>query len=113
MIDFEAYAILEKHLEWKVIYIGSANSCEYDQVLESFSFPVEKLGSCNFNIDVRPPDHRLIPTLDDLLGATLLMISAIYDGREFFRCSYFVYNNFDDQGYSNTLSTHFRFFINK
>lgn len=103
-IEFEALAPLAQELHWKVIYIGSANSCQHDQVLESFSFPVTALGACSFQVDVAAPDHRLIPTFDDLLGATLLMISAVYNESEFFRCSYFVYNNFQDEGALQNLS---------
>jgi len=39
----------------------------------------------------------MIPTLDDLLGASAIMICAFYQGEEFFRCSYFVYNNYRDE----------------
>lgn len=102
-IDFEAFDILKEHLDWKIIYIGSANSCEYDQILENFSFPVTQKGPCSFGVSVTAPNHEMIPTFDDLLGATLLMISAMYNGREFFRCSYFVYNNFDDENYIQGL----------
>ena len=96
-IEFEALAPLAQDLNWKIIYIGSANSCKHDQILESFSFPVKKLGGYSFNVDVSPPDHKLVPSFDDLLGATLLMISAVYNEKEFFRCSYFVYNNFENE----------------
>ena len=96
-IEFEAFSSLLQELQWKIIYIGSANSCEYDQVLESFSFPVKEIGHCSFQVNVAPPDHRLIPSFDDFLGATLLMFSAMYNDKEFFRCSYFVYNNFEDE----------------
>ena len=96
-IEFEAFDSLSQDLQWKIIYIGSANSCEYDQILESFSFPVKEIGQCSFQVDVAPPDHRLIPSFDDFLGATLLMFSAMYNDNEFFRCSYFVYNNFENE----------------
>lgn len=102
-IDFDAYDILPNKLDWKIIYIGSANSCQYDQILENFSFPVEKVGYCSFGISVSPPDVSQIPSLEDLLGATLLMISVVYNGEEFFRCSYFVYNNFEDEAYIQSL----------
>ena len=105
-IDFDAYDILPNTLDWKIIYVGSANSCDYDQVLESFSFPVEQVGNCSFGVSVSPPNPKLIPSLEDLLGATLLMISVVYNGEEFFRCSYFVYNNFEDENYIQSLGNY-------
>ena len=42
------------------------------------------------------PDPSKIPKLDDLLGASVMMISVSYKNNEYFRCSYFVYNNVKD-----------------
>ncbi len=38
------------------------------------------------------PDPSRIPSLDDLLGSSALMICALYHNSEFFRCSFFVDN---------------------
>jgi len=48
---------------------------------------------------LQPPNPNLIPSLDDLLGASVMMISASFKGQEFFWCSYFVYNNCKDENY--------------
>lgn len=53
-------------------------------------------GTRSVDIEVEPPDPLKIPSVDDLVGATVLMVCALYRSQEFFRCSYFVYNNFDD-----------------
>ena len=53
-------------------------------------------GTRSVDIEVEPPDPLKIPSVDDLVGATALMVCALYRSQEFFRCSYFVYNNFDD-----------------
>ena len=38
-----------------------------------------------------------IPSKEDLLGVTALIISVSYKKKEFFRCGYYVYNNYYEQ----------------
>lgn len=47
-------------------------------------------------ISVSPPDPEKIPNKREILGVTVLMITALYRRQEFFRCSFFVYNNYED-----------------
>ena len=44
-------------------------------------------------MEVQAPDFTKIP-IKDLLGVTVLMVTAMYRQQEFFRCSYFVYNDY-------------------
>ena len=37
-----------------------------------------------------------IPTKEDLLGVTAIIISVAYKEKEFFRCGYYVYNQYTD-----------------
>lgn len=77
---------MEKELEWKVIYVGSAESCEYDQILEHFYMQdLNSKGKRTFEIEVEPPDPLKIPTVEDLVGVSIIMIPAFYRGQEFFR----------------------------
>jgi len=48
-------------------------------------------------LSVDPPDPAKIPNESDLLGVTVLMLTALYRRQEFFRCSYFIYNNYEDE----------------
>ena len=92
-IYFDVLSPLQGPIEWRAIYVGSADSIEYDQILGYLSVPIDQPGEKQFEWSIRAPDPRLIPSLDDLLGASVLMISAQFLSQEFFRCSYFVYNN--------------------
>lgn len=56
-----------------------------------------------FEMTVQPPDHTKIPA-KDILGVTVIMITAMYRRQEFFRCSYFVYNNYADDAGANNKS---------
>ena len=49
-----------------------------------------------FELSISPPNADKIPSKADLLGVTIMMITALYRRQEFFRCSYFVYNNYPD-----------------
>lgn len=54
------------------------------------------------DITINPPDVQKIPSKEDLLSPTLLMFTVFYRRQEFFRCSYFVYNNYEDERHSRS-----------
>lgn len=56
-----------------------------------------------FEMTVQPPDYTKVPS-KDILGVTVVMITAMYRRQEFFRCSYFVYNNYADDATANNKS---------
>ena len=56
-----------------------------------------------FEMTVQPPDHTKVPS-KDILGVTVIMITAMYRRQEFFRCSYFVYNNYSDDAVAHHKS---------
>ena len=94
-----------------IIYVSCADDAQYDQVLEEFIVsPLpkgmdHKQGQQMFEMSVQPPDFTKIP-LKDVLGVTIMMITAMYRRQEFFRCSYFVYNNYTDDASICSRSTH-------
>ena len=49
-----------------------------------------------FTIEANPPDYTKIPSKDDLLGVTALILSVQYKKQEFFRAGYYVYNQYCD-----------------
>lgn len=53
-------------------------------------------------MEIQPPDHTKIPR-KDILGVTVIMITAMFRRQEFFRCSFFVYNDYNDEN-SNSKS---------
>lgn len=66
----------------------------------SFSRPSPKVlleGEQTIEVSVGAPDPAKIPNQGDILGVTVLMITALYRRQEFFRCSYFIYNNYEDE----------------
>ena len=61
---------LQTDLEWKVIYVGSAESSSFDQILEELLVGPVPLGINKFILEAPAPEKKLIPS-NDLLGMTL------------------------------------------
>ncbi|CAD8209874.1 unnamed protein product [Paramecium pentaurelia] len=95
-ITFEVLRQLDQEIDWKLIYIGSPNNDKYDQVLEQFSMPPLQQGTMQFTLMTSSPKLELIPSKEDLFGATAIILSVRYRNHEFFRVGYYVYNSYLD-----------------
>lgn len=94
-ITFECIEDLKEDLEWKIIYVGSAESEEYDQVLDSvFVGPVPE-GRHMFVFQAESPDPSKIP-VQDAVGVTVVLLTCSYRGKEFIRVGYYVNNSYTD-----------------
>ncbi|KAL0924184.1 hypothetical protein M5K25_004994 [Dendrobium thyrsiflorum] len=80
-------------LEWKLIYVGSAEDEKYDQLLESVLVGPVNVGNYRF---ADPPDPTKIRE-EDILGVTVLLLTCSYIGQEFIRVGYYVNNDYDDE----------------
>uniref|UniRef100_A0A0E0C696 Uncharacterized protein n=1 Tax=Oryza meridionalis TaxID=40149 RepID=A0A0E0C696_9ORYZ len=65
--------------EWKLIYVGSAEDENYDQLLESVL-----VGTYHFVLQADPPDPSKIRE-EDIIGVTVLLLTCSYMGQEFIR----------------------------
>lgn len=88
-VTFECIRELRHDLEWKMTYVGSAESESYDQVLDSVLVGPVPVGVNRFVFQAAAPTPHQIPR-DDLLGVTVVFISCFYQGREFIRVGYYV-----------------------
>lgn len=95
-ITFECLEQLQKDLEWKLTYVGSATSSEYDQELDSLFVGPIPVGVNKFLFEADPPDLKRIPT-SEILGVTVILLTCSYDGREFVRVGYYVNNEYDSE----------------
>lgn len=91
-IVFEVLSELKKEIEWKMVYIGSANDPKLDQELESVEIGPLQLGTMKFELEGEAPDASKIPK-NDIVGVTALLLCCSYNNQEFFRCGYYI-NNF-------------------
>lgn len=79
-------------MEWKVVYVGSPESHDHDQVLEQVQVGPIPLGLHKFVLSsVPPPCWEWIP-LPHRLGVTVLLVTASYRQQEFCRIGYYVLN---------------------
>ncbi|XP_019734855.1 histone chaperone asf1b-A [Hippocampus comes] len=95
-ITFECMEDLPEDLEWKIIYVGSAESEEYDQVLDSVLVGPVPAGRHMFVFQADAPNTGLIPE-SDAVGVTVVLITCTYRGQEFIRIGYYVNNEYTDQ----------------
>ncbi|VUC30577.1 unnamed protein product [Clonostachys rosea] len=95
-ITFECLEQLEKDLEWKLTYVGSATSDQYDQELDSLLVGPIPVGVNKFIFEADAPNTSRIPETD-ILGVTVILLTCAYDGREFVRVGYYVNNEYDSE----------------
>ncbi|KAF2252705.1 histone deposition protein Asf1 [Trematosphaeria pertusa] len=95
-ITFECLEQLQKDLEWKLTYVGSATSNEYDQELDSVLVGPIPVGINKFAFRADPPDLSRIPN-SEIIGVTVILLSCSYDEREFVRVGYYVNNEYTDE----------------
>ncbi|XP_028143864.1 histone chaperone asf1 [Diabrotica virgifera virgifera] len=94
-ITFECIEELREDLEWKMIYVGSAESEDYDQTLDSvFVGPIPE-GKHMFVFQADPPNVSRIPE-NDALGVTVVLLTCSYRSQEFIRVGYFINNEYTD-----------------
>ncbi|GAB2280014.1 Histone chaperone asf1b [Dionaea muscipula] len=95
-ISYECLIPLKDDLEWKLIYVGSAEDETYDQLLESVLVGPVNVGNYRFVLQADPPDPSKIRE-EDIIGVTVLLLTCSYLGQEFVRVGYYVNNDYDDE----------------
>ncbi|XP_014234779.1 histone chaperone asf1 [Trichogramma pretiosum] len=94
-ITFECIEELKEDLEWKMIYVGCAESEEYDQILDTIYVGPIPEGRHMFVFQADPPDVTKIP-VNDALGVTVVLLTCSYRNQEFVRVGYFINNEYTD-----------------
>ncbi|SGZ04793.1 BQ5605_C032g11089 [Microbotryum silenes-dioicae] len=125
-ITFECMAPLAEDLEWKLIYVGSAESESFDQELDtcmvgpvpvgvnSFEFEplhsiasqvcVKAIGACVHHLSLFISAHHLQAAApspsrippSDLIGVTVILLTCAYAEQEFVRIGYYVNTEYGD-----------------
>jgi histone chaperone ASF1 len=85
-----------KDLEWKIIYVGSAESEQHDQELDDIMVGPVPVGVNKFVFQANAPDYSKLPP-NDVLGVTVVLLTCSYMGREFVRVGYYVNNEYLDE----------------
>ncbi|KAG9232997.1 putative histone chaperone ASF1 [Amylocarpus encephaloides] len=93
-ITFECLESLQRDLEWKLTYVGSATSDEHDQELDSLLVGPIPVGVNKFIFEADAPKTSRIPDAE-ILGVTVILLTCAYDSREFVRVGYYVNNEYE------------------
>lgn len=80
-------------IEWKVIYVGSAEDQSRDQELDAVLLPADNPGRFMFVLQVDGPNPGLIPA-SDIAGVTIVLLTCSYKNAEFVRVGYYVSNEY-------------------
>lgn len=94
-LTFECIEELKEDLEWKMIYVGSAESEDYDQILDTIYVGPVPEGRHIFVFQADPPDVSKIPEAD-AVGVTIVLLTCSYRNQEFVRVGYFINNDYSD-----------------
>lgn len=100
-ITFECLEDLPEDLEWKIVYVGSAESEEYDQILDTVYVGPVPEGRHKFVFTAEAPDPKKIPT-NDIVGVTVILLTCSYREQEFIRVGYYVSNEYEDPELAET-----------
>lgn len=95
-ITFECIAALAQDLEFKIIYVGSAEDDKYDQVLDAIMVGPVPPGINKFVFQAEAPNFAAIPAAE-VLGVTVVLIVCSYAGREFIRVGYYLNNEYETE----------------
>eukprot|EP00607_Mallomonas_marina_P008949 CAMPEP_0182422652 /NCGR_PEP_ID=MMETSP1167-20130531/8396_1 /TAXON_ID=2988 /ORGANISM="Mallomonas Sp, Strain CCMP3275" /LENGTH=240 /DNA_ID=CAMNT_0024600887 /DNA_START=37 /DNA_END=759 /DNA_ORIENTATION=- len=95
-ITFECLQELQDDLEWKIVYVGSAESQEYDQVLEEVVVGPVLYGVNKFVLTSAAPNHLAIPD-GDILGVTVILLSCSYMDNKFIQIGYYVNSEYSEE----------------
>lgn len=76
-ITFECLEDLQEDLEWRIIYVGSAESEAFDQVLDTVYVGPVPQGRHMFVFQADPPDPAKIPVAD-VVGVTVVLLTCSY-----------------------------------
>ncbi|ETO30892.1 hypothetical protein RFI_06229 [Reticulomyxa filosa] len=96
LITFDCVAPgIKGDLEWKLVYVGSADNEDKDQELDSVFVGPVHVGKSQFVFEAPAPDVTKIPQAD-LLDVTVILLTCSYNGQEFIRIGYYVNNEYND-----------------
>lgn len=94
-ISYECLRPIPSDLNWKVIYVGSAESAEYDITLLDVDLDPHKVaGTYKLPLNVTAPSAGAIKDL----GLTVILITCSFKGQEFIRVGYWMNVFKDDTG---------------
>ncbi|KAF8305577.1 histone chaperone [Clavulina sp. PMI_390] len=94
-VTFECIAPLKEDLEWKLIFVSSPDSEQFDQELDDCMVGPVPVGVNTFTFSAPPPEPSKIPK-EDVLGVAAIILTGSYKDQEFVRVGYYQNTEYDD-----------------
>ncbi|KAJ2064237.1 Histone chaperone asf1 [Coemansia sp. S146] len=95
-VTFECLSPLADDLEFKLVYVSSAENTTMDQELDSLLVGPVPVGVNKFVFEADAPHVDKIPK-EDLIGVTVILLTCSYKDKEFVRIGYYVDNAYIDE----------------
>jgi histone chaperone ASF1 len=95
-ITTEVNHALEQDLEWKLVYVGSPRSSDFDQVLDSIDIGPLSPSTVKFVFDAPAPDLLKVPEADRF-EVSAIYFSVSYREQEFVRIGYYMRHEYDSE----------------
>lgn len=95
-LQYDCLYDLPDDLEWKLTYVGSAESEKYDQTLDAVYVGPVAPGQYRFVFQADPPNFTALPS-SDIVGVTIILLTCSYKNQEFLRVGYYVNNEYMDE----------------
>nr|QSE03627.1 histone chaperone ASF1 [Metchnikovella dogieli] len=92
-ITFQCVEDIDGVIEWKMIYIGSGESEDFDQMLGRVSIGPIPRGLNRFVFEGCAPDITRIPH-DEIVDVTVVLLIGTYKEQEFVRVGYYIRNEY-------------------
>jgi hypothetical protein len=86
-VSFDSLKEIKKKVEFKFIYIVDSDE-EKDQILDKIELEELNYGAMMFEWEVQKPDYSKLDDPFIIFDTNVVMVVALFDGKEFFRCSY-------------------------
>jgi len=89
-IAFNCMEELPGELEWNLVYVGSSDSADYDQTIDSVSVGPIPTGNHEFDFLTEGAVNPQHIKDGHLLGPTVIILNASYNDQEFVRVGYYI-----------------------
>uniref|UniRef100_A0A914EA07 Anti-silencing function protein 1 n=1 Tax=Acrobeloides nanus TaxID=290746 RepID=A0A914EA07_9BILA len=96
MVPIQIFYQKVHNLEWELIYVGSSETPDKDQLLDSVVVGPINEGRHKFIFEADPPNPDLIPT-ENVVDVTVILLRCSYNGQKFTDIGWFVSNEYQDE----------------
>lgn len=93
-IEFQSLEALDDCLEFRVVYVGSSETKDFDQTIEEVEVGPVAAGTMKFVLQCDAADLSKVPH-EEAIGVTAILVCCLYKQNEFARIGYYVNNEYD------------------